>query len=413
MPRTIQSLTAPKYKTGVGSEAPSYTPLTLLANDLLALAILGFCVFVVVEAIPHLSTRRAASLAMLLLPWSYLEVRDWTLGYSFHWAELIYAFVVVAIWALRPQFCELALLGYLVAGVALISIVIGILAPSQGILQSADGVVVTQDKTLLPRGILVGILTSGNSLGQYLVLGLPMAMLIRRRFHRVLVLALVLFALVWSAARSSLATVALTLVITGLLALLPARARGLPATVLATLPWLLVAVLPFVTTNPDAFTNRGFIWRASLQLWRGNPFFGLGSNYYTYLGQTAENIGETVFHGHNQLVQLLVTGGIMVVVLVSLMLIVGIRSAVVWAEHGSILPLAFLTMLAGVCTIEVSLVFVDNGFLLPVVVIPFAVLVFAVDAEPARNAFGPAGAQPAVPAPVGDDSPYPIGGRLG
>ena len=225
-----------------------------------------------------------------------------TLSEPLQWSQLIYPAVAFALWALRPDLDQFALLGYLVGVVAIVSIIIGFLLPTQGILRSVTGLIITEDKTLLPFGILVGIFTHGNNLGQFLVLGLPMVASIKRRLARSMLLVAVAFALVWSASRSSLITSVIVITVTALVAVLSARVRGIPTRVLGILPFCIVALLPLTTSDPEAFTNRGFIWMASLEAWRANPFFGLGSHFYRDLGRTSESLGGTVFHGHNQLV---------------------------------------------------------------------------------------------------------------
>jgi O-antigen ligase len=382
IPRTVQTLTAPKYRTQVGMESPPYSAAAALSLFVLALAILGYSIVVIINALRDPPSRGVGGLVVLLLPWLYLQLRDWTLSDPLQWSQLIYPAVAIAIWALRPSLGEFALLGYLVGVVAVISILIGIFWPSQGILRSAQGLVITEDKTLLPWGILVGIFTHGNNLGQFLVLGLPMVAAIRRRFTKVLLVIAVCFALVWSASRSSLITSVIVIVVTAAVSLLSARVRGLPARFLVTTPFAVAALLPLLTSDPAAFTNRGFIWMASLEAWRSNPFFGLGSRYYQELGRTSESLGGTVFHGHNQLVHLLVTGGLILVVLIALMLLFVINAAARWAERGRLVAVAYLTALAGVCTLEVSLVIVDNNFLFPVVVVPFAIILFSERSEP-------------------------------
>ena len=377
IPRTVQTLTAPKYRTQVGMESVPYSTATAVSLFVLTMAVLGYSIVIIIAALRDPPSHGTGALVVVLLPWVYLQLRNWTLSEPLQLSQLIYPIVTIAIWALRPALSEFALLGYLVGVVAVISIVIGFLAPSQGILRSAEGLVITQDKTLLPFGILVGIFTHGNNLGQYLVLGLPMVTVIRRRFTRVLLIIVVCFALVWSAARASLITSVIVIMVTAAVALLSARLRGLPARLIVMAPFALAALLPLLTSDPSAFTNRGFIWMASLDAWGSNPFFGLGSRYYQELGRTSESLGGSVFHGHNQLVQLLVTGGLVLVVLIALMLLCVINASARWAERGRLVAVAYLTALAGVCTLEVSLVFVDNTFLFSVVVLPVAIILFS------------------------------------
>ena len=136
--------------------------------------------------------------------------------------------VMVAIWVVRPGRAALGALGYLTGLVALVSIVIAVVCKRRTPFRTADGLIITMDKTLLPLGILVGIFTHGNNLGQFLALGLPAAAMIRRRSHRVLALAVICFGLVWTASRSALFTLGLVIVATGILSLVPPARRGGP-----------------------------------------------------------------------------------------------------------------------------------------------------------------------------------------
>ena len=116
----------------------------------------------------------------MLAPWVYIQVRDWLSIDPFRLASLAYPLPVVAVWLLRPGLRQLRLLGYLVGVVAVISVVLGLVLPSHAIFRDAAGAVITEDKNLLPWGMLIGIYTHGNSLGQFLALGIPMVTLIRR-----------------------------------------------------------------------------------------------------------------------------------------------------------------------------------------------------------------------------------------
>src|SRR5690606_31579228 len=88
----------------------------------------------------------------------------------------------------------------------------------------------------------------------------------------------------------------------------------------------------------------------------------------------ASSIMATAFHGHNQLVQLLVTGGVAFAVLVGLLLVMASRSAVRQAGAGSLFGALYVVALAGTCLLEVSVVMVDNMSMLPVVLVPLAAL---------------------------------------
>jgi O-antigen ligase len=155
-----------------------------------------------------------------------------------------------------------------------------------------------------------------------------------------------------------------------------------------------VAVLPFTATTNEAYTNRGYIWRMSLQAWSRDPLFGLGSNWYQAIGKYANLLPSTAFHGHNQVIQTLVVGGIVNLVLVVVMVLVLVVRASRWTRVPVLYPAVFLVMLFVSCALEVSFGFVDRGFLLSVTVIPVAFIAFATEPLPAGPVSEPARPRP-------------------
>jgi hypothetical protein len=139
-------------------------------------------------------------------------------------------------------------------------------------------------------------------------MGLPSILLIPRRRIRGTLAGLSVLALVWSSSRGSL--LALGMMILAVLLLKLFKRHRFGAGLLIVLAAMaLVCVLPFLTHDPTAYTNRGHIWQQSLLAWSVDEVWGLGSAWYALVGASSEALGATVFHGHNQLVQLLVTGG--------------------------------------------------------------------------------------------------------
>jgi hypothetical protein len=377
VPRTIQTLTAPKYRAQAGVENAPYTALAAVSVRLLLIAMIGLCALVMIEAVRDRPRRGVGALVLLLLPWCYLQLRDGSLGFLPTFSEFAYPAVVIALWALRPAFRQLEVIGYAAGAVSLLSILIGAFLPLKGIFRHADGEIITPDKALLPGGLLVGIFTHGNVLGQFLILGLPMVALIRHVAIRNVFLFTSVVALLWTAARSALLTLVILAVLIPLIALVPTSWRGVPARLCLIGAYCVAAVVPFTTNDPVAFTNRGYVWIHSLAAWPDHRWIGSGSQFYTELARSSAALGPTVAHGHNQLVQLLMTGGVILAVLVTLLLGASIRVAVRWATTTSLFPFAYLLALGGMCILEVSFAFVDNGFLFPVFVVPMAVILFA------------------------------------
>jgi hypothetical protein len=100
-----------------------------------------------------------------------------------------------------------------------------------------------------------------------------------------------------------------------------------------------------------------------------------------------------------------VTGGVVLVVLVGLMMALALLSATRLAARGQSFGVIYLIALAGACLFEVSLAFVDNTFVVPVMLLPLAAIVFshelggAAEPEPSQ----PEAAQPAL---VLDRAPF-------
>src|SRR6201999_4014902 len=139
-----------------------------------------------------------------------------------------------------------------------------------------------------------------NNLGQYLAMGVPFVALIPRRSHRWWFMGLTLFAIIWSASRSSFAAMGMLLIAILVLKTFRQESRRVVGPIVAMAPWVLVVLLPFITKNPEEYTNRGLIWKISLQYWHTNVWYGLGANFYQVIGHTSARQAATVFHGHNQ-----------------------------------------------------------------------------------------------------------------
>ncbi len=180
----------------------------------------------------------------------------------------------------------------------------------------------------------------------------------------------------WTAARSSFGAVALALVAVAVVAMVRRSARPGVVSLVVAVCFAGVAVVPLVTRDPLAFTNRGLIWDYSLRFWRTSEVVGLGSAWYDRIGSTADRLAGSVVHGHNEFVQLLVTGGLVLLVLVAAQLIlVSVRCGRL-AAVGYLAGVGFVAALAGSSLLEITLVLVDNTSLFPVVVLPLAILVF-------------------------------------
>jgi len=376
LPRFVQSLTAPKHEALVNDAIP-YSASTSFLSHLLTLLVIGWCVLVVARRSADLPTDRRRVLVILLAPWIYLITRDIYAGVHLHLQDLEYPAIVIAVWVLRPPLRKMALLGYLTGVLALISVLMGVFLKSKGLYHASSGDLVNLGKKILPWGILVGPLTSENNLGQVLVLGLPLIGLARSRIVKLLVILLTAYAIVWTASRSSIAALAVGGLIALVLQVPGRRLRQVVAAVLLLAAGLVMIAIPVSTSDGTAFSNRGYIWIASLRTWSQHRFFGLGSQFYSGLARYEEGLGGSAFHGHNTFVQMVVMGGAVGLVLVAAMAVVSLGSAVRWVGRGVNVPAVLLGTFFVSATLEWSFGFYDRDFLLAVTVLPMAMVLFA------------------------------------
>ena len=209
-----------------------------------------------------------------------------------------------------------------------------------------------------------------------MAIGIVAAAFIPRRAIRLALIAATALAVLWTSSRSSLFALAIAAIIATLVRLTARGLRGwVVGGVLAALAAVVVA-LPLTATTNEAFTNRGYIWRASLQAWAVDPWFGLGSQWYAQSARYANNIGSTAYHGHNIFVQLLVLGGIVNVVLVALLVATVAFAAVTRMVNGEgAAPAVLVAAILVSGSLEVSLSFVHLSSLLPVTAVPIGVVV--------------------------------------
>lgn len=252
----------------------------------------------------------------MLLLWAVLTVSDLAAGDLPSVWSVLFPTLVLTLWVCRPPIESLVVVGIGGIAVAVVSMLLGALAPQVGIYRNSAGLQVAADKGLVTDNLLAGVFTSTNNLGQMLCLALPFVFLLRSRLLRVTGAAAVLVAIVWCGSRSSIAAAAV-----GLLALvLSPRRRGGSTTgwgvqVLLLLVACVCAALPFVPFRDITFSRRETIWAVSSRYWQNDELFGLGSRWYADVSGLHTDFGPRseffLFHAHNQVLQFLVTGGLL------------------------------------------------------------------------------------------------------
>ncbi|GIG28935.1 O-antigen ligase family protein [Cellulomonas marina] len=309
---------------------------------------------------------------------------------------VLFAGIVVAVTLLRPGRAAVHALGWSTLALAVLSLLMGVLTPYAGTQVRPESV--ADEKFVSGFGILAGPYPSGNNLGLVLAVGLPAVLALPRprvRWAGVVVVAVALFL---TSSRTSWAAAVVAVGVWALLVLVRPGLRTRAAAAVLAAAGVVWVVLPLVTRSPTAFTNRGWYWVEGLAAWRERPWLGWGSDYYLRVAQSDGALGGFAFHAHNQVVQLLVTGGLVVALLVGSALVwAGVRAARLapatpWAA-------AFLVALLVTASFEVPLGTVDRQMFYPFAALPLA-LVLALgrrgaSADDARKGTGDAAASPA------------------
>jgi O-antigen ligase len=380
-PRLVQTVTAPKHRSAVGSDDLPSSALAAATGTGLFLLLVLLCGAQVLTRLGRLPRDGHGRLVVALAPWVLVVLRDVAAGNAPQRTALLYPLLLVTVWFLQPRFADLAPLGLLVGALALLSLAMGALTPDLGLYRSVSGELVQPEKLLLPWGVLVGPMTNGNNLGQLLSLGLPAVLLLRGRWPlRLTALAIagaVLVALLWTGSRSSMLASGGAVLIALTLVLLPRGLRVAVAGAALFAAAAAVVLLPLVVTAPSAFTNRGQIWALSLAAVESSPFTGHGSGYYGEVGRLVNPLPSTAYHGHNEFVQVLVTGGVAYLAVLGALVVVAAVRSIRLLRSGVLFGVAYLFTLFLSCTLEVSFGVVDRGFLLAVTALPLGWILFA------------------------------------
>jgi hypothetical protein len=380
-----------------GSQA-TVTPTEAHVSTALSFAIAGLCIWLVVT---HIGTRRVASawrLAALVAPWLAIElISALDSGYLPGRQFLLLPLIAVAFWLAAPSLRVIQTLGVTVIVTALVSLALAVATPLGLLNTSLAGI----DKAFIGSGsrLLAGPYNAPNSLGLSLALGLSAVVTLPWMRIRLIGIAAVAFAVLWTASRTSiLATAAVLLVYAASRRRSTALFRIVGASV-ALVGLIGVLFLPYYEKNPFAFTQRGAIWIASLQTWHRHFWLGAGSGYY----ERPNGLGLYALYGHNLFVDTAVRAGVIgllgVAAMLSATVVTGVRLAAVTR-----FPLLLAVGIAFTSLLEVPLAFNNLGILGFATWVPIAVSLFTSDSEAfvlaprssdVRAEYGPATSQAA------------------
>lgn len=356
-------------------EGGSATQLSSLAAYGTALLLIVVCVAQICTAKTVAQGRRFTGVALVLLPWVIAILSSVITGSSIPYNAVALPTAALALWRLNAKIDDLVPVAWLTGLTATIAVAMGVLLPSRGLLHGESGNLSTADKAIIGDTLLAGPFNHSNQLGVVLALGLPAILLLTSKSAKFWLFSVTVLAMAWSASRGSLtaAGIAVGIVLcVGLFRSGPTRRGWARLSVLACAG--AVAYVPLTTDTLAAFSDRGQIWAASIEAWAEAPTFGNGYSWYGEIAKFANNLTAVAFNGHNLFVHSLVTGGVVLVFVLSL-LALRLTSVAAWeADKGNLFALAYAVSFFIIAVLEVPTRFRDIDPLSWVAVVPLIVI---------------------------------------
>jgi len=288
--------------------------------------------------------RRAGSLLIVYAALAALQLSTWEHTGEFTSQGLgpviTIALAATAVWAVSPTWRDARAVGWAGAGVAAFSLGFATISSKGWWVAPND-----ESKAFIGDRVLAGPFSQMNPLGMSLAICLPFTLLIENKVLRVLAFTITAFALFLTASRTAVIAAAAAVILGLIFAVTKRSAKSRRYVFLGAgvLGIGITALVPYLTTDPTAFTNRGRIWLASTPFWKDNVWLGLGE--YSIDGDISRFLKYFAPHAHNLFIQTMTTGGLLLLGLLTLMFIIMFRSSYKILHKNSALALGFITML--------------------------------------------------------------------
>ncbi|MBM7462086.1 O-antigen ligase family protein [Microbacterium dextranolyticum] len=249
----------------------------------------------------------------------------------------VIAFVTVVSFWVRPPGLELVrhIAGWGVVSCA-VSLLLGVALPAYGLMPTVSGD--QSDKAIVGGTLLSGMFNHSNTLGAVAALTLPLVFLFRRRMTVFLSIIFTFCALIWSASRTSMIA-AIAMAFAWFVVRLFRRSNRVSVAVVSFVliaSLLLVAITPFVTDDPTAFTSRGQIWIFSRGAFEAAPIFGNGVSFFQDIWAVNNGLFKDAQHAHNSFLTQLTTLGLVGGVGLFLLVFMCARVSLAYARIGDL-----------------------------------------------------------------------------
>ncbi|CAN5379906.1 hypothetical protein BH11ACT6_BH11ACT6_44680 [soil metagenome] len=362
----------PIVPPGEAAAAPDL-PLAQLASLAGSAALLALSALIVLA--PGRPNRPVAGLFALLLALNLPYLVSPELPGPSDLIKVVLANVfIVALWNIGAPIAALKWLPITVAVISVYSLIGGLIIPENMMYNIAS------EKAIIAGWELAGPFGHANVLGMYCAVAFAFLPLITGLRWRLVTGSILLVTLLAAASRTALiaaAVVVLWWLLCRFRSLISIRTAG---TVLACSSAAAMFVVPFVSWDRDAFTDRASVWVESIHVWQQSPLVGMGVNWFLEDAQQVGNIAKWAFvgTGHNFVIDTLVKSG-----LVGIGVLLPLLAAAIWAAR--VMPVTdqqiacfgFLIAFFVAATTEAVWALMPNLQLFPISGLVFAVLILA------------------------------------
>lgn len=251
------------------------------------------------------------------------------------------AMIAIVTSSIGLETMDLVVLGRIGVVIAAISLVMAVAAPSLAWTDQTE-----DSKALVGNAVLAGFFPQMNPLGMSMAITLPFTLLFRRFWIRMAGFAAIAITLLLASSRTALIAAGIALAVGVLIRFVPRASRRFIGYAMFVVIIISSIIVPF-RSNDAAFTSRGAVWRASIELFPARPLWGYGPGVYGLDGAVTKVVAEAYWHGHNVPITFATVGGLMALIALALFLIPSMQSALSTAKLGNTIPVIVIaTILA-------------------------------------------------------------------
>jgi len=280
-------------------EVTPYTPETQSLRYGLIIVALMWAIIMIGRRFATLMNRPFGTIILLVIAVFYPSVA----GY-FHavgsldelFIAVVSLIVILAVFSTRLEIHHLTIVGMLGGITGAISLGMAWWSPESAFVEEGGG------------QVLAGPFNNSNFMGTVLILSLPFAMLITKKWQRFLTLALIISPLLMGGSTTGIIILGATILVGACLPLFRGNAsRAVFISFVIGIAFLAMVFLPFAVQTNGAFTYRGAIWIYIRDNLMDFIPFGASAHWYE---MNSFSIGFRVWHAHHILLEPLVIGGL-------------------------------------------------------------------------------------------------------